>query len=356
MTKDSKVGVYTEKIGHWYCRPNDKDRLTSGKAEGFVYMVEFDNGEYYIGRKYTSSPSGKKVYWESYKTSSRLVKKRIKEGMGYTMVILQTYTNRDETIDAEIEFLKSHVGLEKCLNQCVTHDKMVRRYESYQDPEFLANWRRGLEEYISRDDYVHPLQGKEHPNKGKELPQTAAKNPIMRTHKLATDGKENKMVERGSELPEGWRWGYIKHKEHVETPAVKQAREVIGRRHTERAQKRYYENPNFCKVCGGQLEYEKKYRKTCSEACYNKNYTQNPWDNSISDEKRMEVVRKRNQEFAEKRGFSDYDSYCQAVADYYATNRIEDVCAKFNVSKSGVQGACRRIGFNKSDFKKESKK
>ena len=32
----------------------------------------------------------------------------------------------------------------------------------------------------------------------------------------------------------------------------------------------YNQNPNFCKICGSSLPYEKRFRKTCSEICHQK--------------------------------------------------------------------------------------
>ena len=86
-------------------------------AEGFIYMIKFADGSYYIGKKSFWSRRSKKVAgklrrvktvvesdWKTYKTSSKDVKALLSEGkMEYKAIILHVCTSKSCTMYMEVK-------------------------------------------------------------------------------------------------------------------------------------------------------------------------------------------------------------------------------------------------------------
>lgn len=58
----------------------------------------------------------------------------------------------------------------------------------------------------------------------------------------------------------------------LKTIATKNHKFDIINSNAEKAKLLYTEQPNFCKICGKQLPYELRYRKTCSSECLSKTF------------------------------------------------------------------------------------
>lgn len=88
------------KYNNWECEfefdPND--------YKSFTYIFEFDDGHKYIGYKSFDS----KDDWKEYNSSSKLLKKLINDGVGYTKKILNVYKTRELGAEEEIRLLIEH--------------------------------------------------------------------------------------------------------------------------------------------------------------------------------------------------------------------------------------------------------
>ena len=79
---------------------------------GFIYMIEFESGDYYIGKRKFSSG------WKSYKSSCNIIKERIKSGEFYRKNILCFVLTKQDSTYWELHYLISHNVLfnSNCLN------------------------------------------------------------------------------------------------------------------------------------------------------------------------------------------------------------------------------------------------
>jgi len=84
----------------WEYRGKPLEEVPEG-ADGFVYLITFKDGDFYVGRKNFYSVRRVKVKgrvnrkkvvkesdWKSYGSSSKIVKERIEEGEAHSKVIL----------------------------------------------------------------------------------------------------------------------------------------------------------------------------------------------------------------------------------------------------------------------------
>ena len=99
---------------------------------GFVYKITFDNGDYYIGQKGFYSTRRTKVAgkrnrkvtikesnWRTYKSSSEVVKARIKQGDTYTQEVLYICKNKSTLnyMEAYVMFTQWVLTDPKALNK-----------------------------------------------------------------------------------------------------------------------------------------------------------------------------------------------------------------------------------------------
>ena len=122
-----------KKVIHWTYN-GQEIKLTSETPEksfAFIYMITFEDGSFYVGKKYMWKPNytsgvnkgkSKGCYpWQSYNSSSKEVKELIKSGLKYKKEILYfTYSKAETTYKETKEILcNSYLTNPKCLNYWV---------------------------------------------------------------------------------------------------------------------------------------------------------------------------------------------------------------------------------------------
>lgn len=96
----------------WEFNPNDwnEDELTNGSYCTFVYLMLFDDGYFYVGKKniYRGIKDAKNIKkttkesnWREYESSSKTVQTRIAQGYAYRKIILWAYTTCNEATFTE---------------------------------------------------------------------------------------------------------------------------------------------------------------------------------------------------------------------------------------------------------------
>lgn len=104
-----------KKITPWMY--NEELYIPDARTFGFIYIVTFENGEYYIGKKQLKVRRGKKKAktskrmminwvedWNKYQTSSKIVKERLKQGEIATFSILKECYIKGELTYNEIYY------------------------------------------------------------------------------------------------------------------------------------------------------------------------------------------------------------------------------------------------------------
>lgn len=254
----------------WEGRPDSIESLA-----GFVYLITNNlTGKMYVGRKYFWRSLRKKVVgklrrkkvvsesdWEFYKSSSKLVLSDIKEygESAFSFRILSCWERRADVNEAEIaeQFARNVLHSTGASGEYLYYNESIMskfyRPKSPGTPEYeakCANISAGLKRHIQSGSYVHPLQGKVHPNRGKKLPQTRALTSVAGRLRW-TDGTTNLLLRPNEVPPEGYRRGV-----------------AMKPRGTCRAQIEYEKNPSLCAVCEAPISFRKrKQTRHCSRAC-----------------------------------------------------------------------------------------
>lgn len=248
---------------HWIGIPDDYE-----KYAGFVYCVTNKlNNMKYIGRKYfykTIKGALVESDWKNYFTSSKDlqadIRKYGKDNFDFIVVGLEVdrkalnYLEVHLQVSANVLYEKLHDGKPAYYNK-----NIMSKY--FQPSEF------GSEDYIRKcnnissalknlyeNGFVHPMLGKEHPSKGKVMPQCKPKKHGMVGKVWFTDGETNITLKNTDEIPEGFSKGVTRFKKYVNS-VYQFLREE------------YLKNPNKCIVCNKNLSFARKARKTCSKKC-----------------------------------------------------------------------------------------
>lgn len=315
---------------------------------GFVYKaVDLISGKVYIGRKFFWKKNGDPSNWKRYKTSSSRVNELVKK-RPFKFYIMELLETRKSTIETEIKYLRERQVTsfpERYYNRAINSEEYYRDEESYSNPKFRENISKATKSWIK--ERGHPLLGKTHPNRGKKLPQTSAKEHVSVNNFQITNGKENRFHPKNEEIPDGWWGGSTQKKNLVATEKQIQACMEMSRKNRERALVKYYTDPNSCVVCGKILDYDERHRKTCaSGACYSKlrlDVTKRTFNKQTS-EKSIET---RKYYLAKEKGFNSYNEYMEAIVDFYRTHTNDKTREKFNCSKTQILSACKHVGFSK---------
>lgn len=196
---------------------------------GFIYLISNSvNGRRYVGKKQYWMSSGKVKNRPTDRASDKWRDHHWKESNW------ASYTGSSKELNADIRKYGKDKFTFMIIRQCsskgslhyeeikeqVLRDVLVEKLETgeyaYYNKQIAAIKFRPPENHSEetkqkiRDKFVidgHPMLGKEHPNKGKKLPQTAPKRCKAKHSFHITNGKENKWWEDESTIPEGWSKG-----------------------------------------------------------------------------------------------------------------------------------------------------
>lgn len=335
--------------GHWNVKLVGE--FNPNEYKGFIYkVVDTVSGMVYIGRKFFWNYKDKRTYWESYKTSSKRVNRKIQDGVIFSFYIIKLCKTREDTIESEIEELRKRDVLNypnRYYNRCITSSEYIRDEESYKDPETRQKMLDGQLRRMNQAGWVHPMKGKVHPNKGKKMPQNAPIRHVTVDNIIITNGLINKYHPKREPIPEGWRCGSTQEKYEL-SKAEKQRRKEAGKIRLADNKKEYYKNPLICLVCKSPIEYEKRLSsKTCgNDACYRSHLSDRikqreiTWDTSQSGKSRMENI-------AKERGYLNYDEFAKSIIDFYKNHTNKETQDHFKCSWQMIYGSCKHIGFSK---------
>lgn len=243
---------------------------------GFIYQItNLISGKRYVGRKYffhthakkQKKPTGRvavKVFesnWKAYTSSSRNVNHDIRAlgAENFRFEILECLKSRRALIEREVDLMleldvmnaRLQDGEYAFYNETInakTYRPKRRGSEAYNKK--CANISEALLKLTQSPDYVHPLQGKIHPNRGKKLPQTRPKTSIEGWLRY-TDGSKNIMLRPDAEVPVGFRRGATRFTQYPP--------------HASRV--KYAQNPKACVVCGTTISFKKKLNDVCGRTC-----------------------------------------------------------------------------------------
>lgn len=331
-------------LGHWVNNSTVSDENIS-KFAAFTYIVVFEDNYFYIGFKAIRNRiSGKKLSWKNYKTSSKLVKAKLLNTPA-DFIIVGVHSSQEEAIEEEQRLLRSVDALknELCLNQAISHREMLRRPESYTE-EAVNNAKRGLERYRNSEAYTHPMQGKQHPNRGKKLPQTAPKRHVSKDNIQITDGVTNKWWPKGKELPEGFYRGLTTKPKRVTAATLKQLA-INTAINTINARIRYSLNPSCCKVCNTALSYADKNNSLCGEeSCFRTRRKQIGAKNV--GKKYPGNSAKARSKYAKKKGFDSYYALAEAVWRELESSTYTECQIKFDMARGTVYNLKRWFELN----------
>lgn len=226
---------------HWTgLAPKQKDYF------GFLYLITCKTtGKKYIGKKqfwrvkkggpkYKSTLVGSDKWkpeywiesdWATYTGSSNDLNKHIKKlgKENFTFEILGQYASKGDLHYAEIEeqtcrdVLRSKLpdGEREYFNKQIAGIRFIPpECHSEESKKKCNNWKNG-----------HPMSGKQHPNKGKTLPQTGHKKNAGLL--WCNDGKTNKKYRVEEGLPEGFVKGQIKRKYTMSDKAVEARQKAL---------------------------------------------------------------------------------------------------------------------------------
>lgn len=317
-------------------------------AKAFVYRILFDDGYFYIGYKLMENRrNGEKLPWEKYRTSSKITKRKIKEGHGFEAKIVIFFSEPENAPLFETKYLLKVDALnnDRCLNKAIYKDGLMRAKETYTE-ESSKNISESLKLWFQQEDSVHPLAGKVHPNRGKKLPQTAPKNHVSKNNIQITDGIINKWWPKNDPIPEGFRRGLVTVRGELTEKELAAKRQVAKDNH-KRAKRKYEQNAKSCIICDKVLSYEDRHRKTCGKSCYSKFRSNVSKRNKISERSRKEGALKRQNALAVSKGFEDYEDMANKVVDFYRTHTIKEVVEMSGLSPTGINGCCKYVGFKK---------
>ena len=242
---------------------------------GFVYeIVNKQTNRKYIGRKYFYKTYKKALVesdWATYTSSSAELNKDIKSlGIdNFEFFVLAVGVDRKE-----INYLEVTLQIEANVLYATLPSGEYAYYNKNIMSKFFQPNERGTPAYIKRceniskalrnlydrSDYVHPMLGKTHPNKGKKLPQTANHCCTVGTA-WYTDGTVNVRVAKGKTPPGGFVQGVTAFKKRVNSQQA-----LI--------KETYIKNPATCIICSKPLDFHKRGNKTCSVKCKNLLYKQ----------------------------------------------------------------------------------
>lgn len=242
--------------------------------EGFVYLVTNKlTGRMYVGRKYFTSKTRVKVKgslrkkrktsesnWRHYKTSCQELKDDISNlGLdSFEFRILHLCRTRAETnyLEVKEQFARDVLNSKLSSGEDAYYNgNIMSRYFKPKDsgPEYdkkCESISKSLKEGYKNGSIVHGMKGKEHPNKGKKLPQCGHNKQKGKV--WYTDGKNNLSIGPGEFIPAGYLRGLTKKS----IPLEKRTTYIEWER-----------NRPVCRSCGGPLPYEKRKSDTCSQEC-----------------------------------------------------------------------------------------
>lgn len=300
----------------------------------FLYYVCFEELDYhYIGYKSIRYRTGRPSSWETYKTSSKLVKQLIKEGNKPDFYILSFYEDVEDAVKEENRLLNEWgcVWKKSFLNQSSGTSYMLHK-ETYND-EWRALISQSLKDYYKEND--HPLQGKVHPNKGKLLPQTAPKVHVSLNKHQVTDGEVNLWVDKGF-IPEGFRKGITCKGKRKPRSAEDIEKATISRSKNHRD--KYNKSPKMCLFCSEPLVYEDRTLTTHRGECASKYRSKlSSIQKSIPDETKRRVRDIKRLRLAEDRGFKTYGDLVKSVMSNKEKGlTYRQLSSKFNLAISTI--------------------
>lgn len=262
--------------------------------EGFVYCItNLKTQQKYIGRKYFWVRRKNKISaesdWRTYKSSSYNLLVDI-DNLGiefFKFEILSVQRTIGETNQVEVEEQFKRNVLKSVLEDGTPeyyNDNIMSRYfrpKDFGTPEHdvkCSNISKALKDAYSSGKIIHPLLGKEHPSKGKKLPQTGKnKGKVM-----ITNGTESTYTYVNSEkdLPEGWYFGSLKNKSltciHCGTEFIGSSnKKYCSDKCVKEIRDKVKESQKIivkciCPVCKNTF-VKNGTRKFCSDKCYNLN-------------------------------------------------------------------------------------
>lgn len=274
--------------------------------EGFVYCIINKTSERkYIGRKYVyTNRKGKRVGeadWKNYWGSSKELKAALKaEGKdNFERHIIQFCKTRSECNFAEVEqqfqndVLRAKLpnGEREFYNLNIMSRYWTRTVESYKraKPNIVAGLRRHRED----PSYRHPMQGRVHPNKGKNIPSG---HKAALGKRVITDGVENRSVNANDTfvMPTGFYFGMTKNGVH----------HLKTKRNNKVAD--YAAAPNACHECGMCLPYDKRKNQFCCRECADAAHSNRMQGRGQNADILAASSLKKKQKTAEKYGFHHY--------------------------------------------------
>ena len=148
--------------------------------------------------------------WKSYISSSASLKKDIKKygKENFFFLMLHQWENKSRLHYAEIkEQVKRDVLMAQEYGEYVYYNRQIAAIK-FRPPEFHTDKTKDKLKQILKER-GHPMEGREHPSRGKKMPQCAAKNCVPAQSIHITDGKENRWWPKDKEeyIPLGWRKG-----------------------------------------------------------------------------------------------------------------------------------------------------
>lgn len=259
--------------------------------EAFVYLiVNKTNNKKYIGRKFTKKRNRKKISntsnrrkliisdsdWKYYKSSSKDLQDDIlKNGEeSFDFIILEWCKTRISAMYLEVEYQVKNDVLTKKMDTGeyeYYNNNIMSKYfrpKEYGTVEYENKCRKisnSLIESYKSGKIKHPMLGKEHPNKGKKLPQTGhTKNTGKQWY---NNGIKNISVKNADLVPNGFIQGLIKNNPDQKTKFIKN----------------YNIKPKYCKACNLNLPYSRRKQSYCSDYCQNSTHSnrmKNKWKNN----------------------------------------------------------------------------
>jgi len=141
-------------MGWRYSTDWSENDLTDGSYVGFVYVFHFEDGSLYIGSKqlYKRVKDVNKLTansiendWREYSSSSKIVNRKISEGMNYSKTILWGFPSMRETLMVESTLIYMYAFNPMCLNLAVLNKV---RFPSYGERKRLQEIIQIIAEYI----------------------------------------------------------------------------------------------------------------------------------------------------------------------------------------------------------------
>ena len=258
---------------------------------GFIYIIEsVIDDKKYIGKKQYHKSAGRvpgcsgKITdrksdkwkdhcwkcndWEFYTGSNRKLNAHIKQlgKENFRFEIIRQCRSRGSLHYAEIEEqVKRNVLKSKLPNGDYEYFNGQIAGIKFRPPEEVSD--KTISKIQATFAVVgHPMQGKQHPNKGKKLSQTRPVRHVSKDNIQITDGTINAWHKKTDPIPAGWRKGITK-KDPERTESFFGSRKKTGEILRSRRKEQYEKSIKYCIKCGSPIPYESRKNSTCSNKC-----------------------------------------------------------------------------------------